>query len=194
MIHDDSSSPPHGAPASQSLFSLFNVFFRIGLFSFGGGVSGWMHRETVTKRGWIDNEQFLSGLALSQIMPGANVSNLAVYIGHCVRGLSGAVVAMFAVLCGPTVVVMCMAEIYPRLIAIPGFHAAMDGIAVAAVGMIIRMGWISATHTCRSLTPAIIAALTFGAVEIVHIQLPILVLVLAPISIALAWFEGASDA
>jgi|APCry1669190156_1035279.scaffolds.fasta_scaffold06219_2 chromate transporter len=195
MIHDDSSPQEQTpVPVRQSLLSLFSVFFRIGLFSFGGGVSGWMHQETVTKRSWIDNNQFLSGLALSQILPGANVSNLAVYIGHCVRGWPGALVALCAVLFGPTIVVMIFAEIYPRLVAIPGFHAAMDGIAVAAVGMIIRMGWISARHSCRSFVPALIAGITFVAVEFFHVQLPLLVVVLAPISIALSWFEGSDHA
>jgi chromate transporter len=186
---DNDSPSPAAVPVRRSLFELFSVFFRIGLFSFGGGVSGWMHRETVTKRGWIDHEQFLSGLALSQILPGANVSNLAVYIGHCVRGWTGAVVAMFSVLIGPTIAVMSFATIYPDLSAVPGFHAAMDGIAVAAVGMIIRMGWITATHSCRHLRPALIAALTFIGIEFFHVQLPVLVIVLAPLSIALAWFE-----
>lgn len=131
MMNDDSlaqDGPDHGPRPTLSLFALFSVFFRIGLFSSGGGVSGWMHQETITKRRWIDHEQFLSGLALSQILPRANVSNLAVYIGHCVRGWLGAVVALFSVLFGPTVVVMSMAEVYPRLEAVPGFHAAMDAL------------------------------------------------------------------
>ncbi len=52
------------------LASLFLVFFRVGLFSFGGGLSGWIYREVVTLRGWMSDDDFFSGLALSQILPG----------------------------------------------------------------------------------------------------------------------------
>ena len=56
--------------APVSLVSLFLVFFRVGLFSFGGGLSGWIYREVVTLRGWMSDDDFFSGLALSQILPG----------------------------------------------------------------------------------------------------------------------------
>jgi chromate transporter len=59
---------PSRAPVS--LVSLFLVFFRVGLFSFGGGLSGWIYREVVTLRGWMSDDDFFSGLALSQILPG----------------------------------------------------------------------------------------------------------------------------
>ncbi len=153
-----------------------------------------MHRETVTKRRWIDEQQFLSGLALSQILPGANVSNLAVYIGLCMRGWVGATTALFAVLSGPTVVVIAFAEVYPQLIAIAGFHSAMDGIATAAAGMIIRLAWLGGVHSCRKPTPIVIATATFVAVGVLHFPLVPVVLVLAPISIGLAWRRRLTDA
>lgn len=55
-------------------------------------------------------------------------------------------------------------------------------------------GLAIATLACRRLAPAAVACATFVAVEFLHVQLPVLVLVLAPISIALAWFEGVDGA
>ena len=54
---------------------LFLIFSRIGLTSFGGGLSGWLLREFVQSRKWLTEEEFFSGLAISQAMPGINVTN-----------------------------------------------------------------------------------------------------------------------
>jgi chromate transporter len=57
-----------------SLPALIGTFAKIGLMSFGGALSGWLYREIVMRRRWLGEEDFLSGLALAQIMPGANVA------------------------------------------------------------------------------------------------------------------------
>jgi chromate transporter len=74
-----------GGPASASLSTIFLVFLRIGLVSFGGGLFGWIHREVVAKRGWLTDDEFFSGLALAQVLPGTNVSNMTVIIGQRLR-------------------------------------------------------------------------------------------------------------
>ena len=75
-----------------SLAALFLSFASIGLMSVGGGLSAWTRREVVQKQGWLDDKQFLSGYALSQLVPGATNVNLAVFIGTQLRGVAGAVV------------------------------------------------------------------------------------------------------
>src|SRR3546814_6380048 len=66
--------PPHSPP---SLTMLFLAFSRLGVTSFGGGLSGWIMRELVHRRKWISEQEFVNGLALSQAFPGINVVNLA---------------------------------------------------------------------------------------------------------------------
>ncbi len=175
------------APQKVPLRDIFRVFFTIGASSFGGGVTAWMHRITVTQRGWLTNDKFLSGLALGQVLPGANVSNMAVYIGQVLRGSLGAAVALVAVLTGPFFLVIGAATVYDTAIQIPGFHSAMDGIAAAAVGMVLRMGTMGALHGCRKAAPAIIAFAVFVAIGILQWPLAPVAVVAAPISVALAW-------
>ena len=86
-------------PARVPLASIYWVFFQIGVMSFGGGLVSWIHREVVTVRGWIKEEEFLSGMALSQILPGVNSTNTAIFVGQRVRGGIGATVALGAFLC-----------------------------------------------------------------------------------------------
>ena len=171
------------------LASIFRVFFMIGATSFGGGLTAWIHRETVLKRGWLNDQQFLSGLALGQVLPGANVTNLAVYIGQLLRGPLGAAIAVGAVLTGPFFLCIGMSVIYDDAIRIPGFHAAMDGIAAAAVGMILRLGVMGA-GCCRKVAPALIALSMFIAIGLLKWPLLPVILTLAPLSVALAWPRG----
>src|SRR5258707_13161435 len=76
-----------------TLTGLFLIFSRIGLTSFGGGLSGWLLREFVQDRDWIGEEDFLNGLAISQALPGINVKNMAIWIGHRLLGWRGALLA-----------------------------------------------------------------------------------------------------
>src|SRR3954469_23332145 len=67
--------------------ALFGVCVQIGLLSFGGSLTGWVHREVVARRAWMTEQEFLSGVALGQILPGTNISNLMVYIGQRLHGV-----------------------------------------------------------------------------------------------------------
>lgn len=183
-------------PAAQpvSLWSLYKLFFVVGLFSFGGGLTAWFHREIVLVRGWMTDEEFFSGYSLAQVLPGVNSTNMAVYIGQHVRGAIGAAVALAALLSGPFVVVIAAAIAYHRLIEIPGFAAGMAGIATAAVGMIFRLGMTSAKASWRHVPSVIVLLATFVAVGVLQWPLIPVVLVMAPLSIAVCWFRKAGDA
>jgi chromate transporter len=80
------------------------------------------------------------------------------------------------------------------LIAIPGFAAGMAGIATAAVGMIFRLGISSAQGSLRHLPSVIVLVATFVAVGVLRWPLIPVVLVLAPVSIAICWFRKSADA
>lgn len=89
-------APPHGDTPPPGVIALFVAFARIGLTSFGGGLSGRMMRDFVHERRWLDEEAFLNGLALSQALPGVNVKNLAIWIGYRLAGWRGAVAGFTA--------------------------------------------------------------------------------------------------
>jgi chromate transporter len=181
----DSPSPP--VKPHVSLAALYRTFFWVGLFSFGGGLSSWLHREIVDIRGWMTDDQFFSGYSLTHVLPGVNSSNLAVYIGQHLRGAAGAVVALLALLTGPFFVVIAAALAYRYLLQVPGFQAAVAGIAAAAIGMLVRLGYIAARKATTGMAPALIMAAIFVAIGVLRWPLVPVVLVMAPISIAVAW-------
>ena len=182
------------APIRVSLLSLYGVFFRLGLYSFGGGISAWVHREIVDVRHWLTEEEFMSGFALGQILPGVNSTNLTIYVGQHLRGAIGAAVTLGGLLSGPFVVVIAVGTLYRNLLGIPGFQAAMAGVAAVAVGMLLRLGIVFARRVKRRVAPALIMLATFLAVGILNWPLVAVVLALAPLSIAAAWPRPSSHA
>src|SRR5262245_22057032 len=178
---------PASPAAPVSLFALYKLFFVVGIFSFGGGLTAWFHREIVLVRGWMTDEEFFSGYSLAQVLPGVNSTNMAVYIGQRVRGALGSATALTGLLTGPFFVVIAAALTYNQLAELPGFTAAMAGIATTAVGMIFRLGMTSAQASLRHLSSVIVLIATFVAIGIMQWPLLPVLAVLVPLSIAVSW-------
>lgn len=174
-------------PQRVPLLAIYKVFFSIGAMSFGGGLIPWIQREVVTLRGWMSDEDFLPGVALSQILPGVNSTNLAVFIGQKLRGLAGAAVALTGMLTGPFIVMIIATATYQQILGYKPLQIAMTGIAAAAIGMILRTG-IGAVKTSMSgILPVAVMAATFVAIGILKWPLIWVVAVMTPLSIAAAW-------
>jgi chromate transporter len=184
----DQPSPPASLPA------LFLVFFRIGLFSFGGGLSGWVFREVVLIRHWIEEDEFLSGLAVAQILPGANITNLAVYIGNRLKGPPGAAATLLGLLAAPFFAVIGLASIYTILKATPFADDALNGVTAAAIGLILIVALKGARRAANR--PETLAAFLacFVAVGLLHWSLLLVVAVVGPLSVAAAWMRQRAHA
>jgi chromate transporter len=195
--------PPGSAPHRTSLAELFLLFSELGLSSFGGGVSAWIHRAFVEQRGWLGEKEFAAALALARIMPGANVINLAIIVGQRRRGAPGAAVAALGLLVGPGLVVIALAAAYQAFAATHVVASALAGTAAAAVGLMIAMGLVSGRHiVAAAVKPrglgvhgivaiAVIVAV-FVLVGILRFPTVATVLCLAPLSIASAYLATAS--
>lgn len=182
------------APADATLPAIFAVFFRIGLFSFGGGLSGWMYREVVVARPWLTDAEFLSGMAVGQILPGANVANLSVYIGQRLRGLPGAATAVFALLVGPFFAVLGLAAVYDQLKVMRWAERGLDGVAAAAIGLILIIVLKGAKQASRDVISAVAMLATFAAVGVMGWPMLEVVAVVGPVSVAIAWYRSRPDA
>jgi len=116
------------------------LFGRVGLTSFGGGLSAWLYREVVAQRHWLDEGEFLSAMTLGQILPGSNVVNLSVYVGYRMRGVPGSVVAVVALLAPPMLVIVLFTSLFSNWLQGAAVHRFLEGIAAAAVGMTASVG------------------------------------------------------
>ena len=154
--------------------------------SFGGGLSGWLYREFVQRHRWVSEEEFISGLAICQTLPGVNVSNMAIWIGYRLRGTLGAVVSTIGIIIPPAILIVLIAIAFSTLTQIPLFHAALVGASAAAIGLSLAMGIAIARRIPRKILPLAIMAATFAAIGIFHLPLVWVVLVGGGLSILLS--------
>jgi chromate transporter len=184
-------------PCSAGLVEFFLLFSGIGLSSFGGGVSVWMHRALVERRGWLSESEFSAALALARIMPGVNIVNLAVLIGHRLMGFTGAAAAVMGLLIGPSLVVVGLAILYRQFAGSIILDTALQGSAASAVGLligtgfkaggrIIRMGLTSSGHTVEGVGIIVVMVAMFVCVGVFRLPTVPTVLCLATCSVALA--------
>lgn len=176
-----------------TLAQLFAVFFRIGAFSFGGGLSGWVYQEAVTKWRWMSEEEFFSGLALGQILPGANITNLAVYVGQRLRGAAGAGVCVAGLLAAPFFAVLALYAVYDQVAGTPWIHAALDGAAAAAIGLLLAVSAKGAQRACKRIWSAAAMIVTFVAVGVMQWPFLWCVAAIAPLSVAAAWLNQSGE-
>ncbi|MDB5965157.1 MAG: chromate transporter [Polaromonas sp.] len=180
-------TPPSTAPEAPALRTLFFTFAKIGLTSFGGGLSGWIMREIVERRGWLGTQEFMSGLALAQAFPGINVVNLAIWVGFRLRGGGGALAASLGLVVPPMCVAIVLVALFSHLGDSHLAHVALAGVAAAAVGLSLQTGLRAARHAASGVVQALVLAATFAAIFFWRLPLLWVVGVMAPLSIALAW-------
>jgi len=159
--------------------------------SFGGGLSSWMRREIVQRRGWMEDPQFLGGLALAQIAPGPNAVNLCVFIGTTLRGGSGALVALAGLMGLPIVLVLVLGGLYGWLHNLPGLAPILGGMGAAAVGLNLATGWRLTQRNLRSISQFAVMITTAVAVGWLDWPLLPVLLVVVPVSLALSFRKGA---
>jgi chromate transporter len=120
------------------LFQLFFSMLKIGAFAFGGGyaIIALLENEFVTKRGWIDHDEFMNVVAIAESTPGPIAINVATYIGYKLKGIFGAIVATVGV-CLPSFIIMYVVSLfYERFMEISIVMAAFRGVQICVVYLI----------------------------------------------------------
>jgi chromate transporter len=118
-----------------SLSDLFISFTILALQGFGG-VHAVVQRELVDRKRWLTREEFIGDWAVAQIMPGANVANLALMIGGRHFGLPGAVAAIGGLLTVPAMLILLLAMAYSHFVSHPAMAGAMRGIGAVTAGIV----------------------------------------------------------
>ena len=175
-----------------TLLSLFTAFAGIGIMSFGGGLTAWIRREIVQRREWLDDQQFLSGYALSQLVPGATNVNLTVFIGAQLRGIPGAVAAFVGLTVLPVAIVFALGMLYLHKSGLPGsgaVGAALAGMGATAIGLNLGTGIRLGRLHIRRFIPLAIAAIVTLAIGVLGFPLLHVLAVMLPVSLALTWLD-----
>jgi chromate transporter len=119
------------------LASLFMTFFKIGLFSFGGGYAMIPLIQTeMQSAGWLDSEEFADLVSISQMTPGPIGINAATYVGYRTAGIPGSICATLGVFLPSFVLIMVIAAFFEKFSENRMVKALLSGIRPATIGLI----------------------------------------------------------
>jgi chromate transporter len=173
-----------------SIWELIFFFGLIGLTSFGGGLTAYIRRLAVTQKGWLTDEEFFSALAIVQILPGARVVGISVYIGNHLRGLPGAVVALISIITPPFILVCFLGFLYFHFGENNDSKALLAGVTAVACGLMASMVFEAGQKSIRGIFDVAIILVTFLLVRFGHVHVQYVIMILAPLAI---WWHRPSQ-
>ena len=141
---------------------LFTTFFKIGLFTFGGGMSmlPMLQKELVESKKWLTDEEILNYFAIGQCTPGIIAVNVATFCGYKRAGLSGAIVTTVGIVVPSWIVITIIAGSISRFSEIVWIQRAMKGVYVAVAALLVRAVF---TFGKKIITDGVTAAIAVGA-------------------------------
>ncbi|MCF0116936.1 MAG: chromate transporter [Bacilli bacterium] len=122
---------------------LFLEFFKIGLFTFGGGYAMIpLVRETVVAHSWLTEEAFYDLIGICESTPGPIAINMATYVGSIQGGIFGSICATLGVVLPSYIIILLIAAILTKFINNPHVQKVLSGIKYVVVGLILSSGII----------------------------------------------------
>ena len=121
------------------MWEIFSTFFKIGMFTFGGGYAmiPLIEEQIVKEKGWLDTEEFMELLSVSQGLPGAMAVNIANFIGYKRLGFKGLVMACLGTVLPSFLIIIAIAALFTKLPIMKYLQPVMDGMLPAIAVMII---------------------------------------------------------
>ena len=173
-----------------SVRELFFAFNRLALQGFGG-VLPVAQRELVERLRWLEKEQFVEMLAISQVLPGPNIVNLALMFGDRFFGIRGAMAALSGMLLAPLVIVLALTALYAQFAQLPMVSGALRGMGAVAAGLVIStalklLGTLRRNAMGLPISLAF-AALTFAATAWWRLPLVWVIVGLGSLAMAVVW-------
>ncbi len=149
---------------TPGIATIFGSFFKIGLFTFGGGYAmlPLIERELIDKRRWIESKEFLDLLTLAQSVPGPVAVNTSVFVGYRIRGLRGAAAALLGTVLPSFSIILLMAIFFADIRQYPLVDAAFKGMRPAVVALIIG----PVISLARGMHPILYAVIIAAALAI----------------------------
>lgn len=188
----------HNTPAQEvkSLETLFFTFFKIGLFTFGGGYAmiALLEEEFIQRRKWLDKDEFLDMTAIAESTPGPVAINSATYLGYKLAKVPGAATATVAVCLPSFLIIYAISLFFEQFTQLTVIANAFKGIQVCVIYLIFSAG----VRMLKSLDKSPFAIGVFAAVMLVMVGLSlagvsvssILLILLSGAAGVAAWLIG----
>ncbi|HYP18788.1 MAG TPA: chromate efflux transporter, partial [Chloroflexia bacterium] len=150
--------------ASFNLWTLFLTFLKIGAVLYGSGyvLLAFLRNDFVERLGWLTNQQLLDAVAVGQLTPGPFFTT-ATFIGYVLGGLPGAVVATLGIFLPSFVFVAVSGPFVRRLRRSHWSASLLDGVNVAALGLMLGVTWELGRSALVDLPTVLIAVVAWAA-------------------------------
>lgn len=188
----------HNTPAQEakSLGTLFFTFFKIGLFTFGGGYAmiALLEEEFIQRRKWLDKGEFLDMAAIAESTPGPVAINSATYLGYKLAKVPGAATATVAVCLPSFLIIYAISLFFEQFTQLTVIASAFKGIQVCVIYLIFSAG----VRMLKALDKSPFATGVLAAVMLVMVGLSlagvsvssILLILLSSAAGVAAWLIG----
>ena len=132
----------NGTERLKSLWLLFINMLKIGLFTFGGGYAmiHLLENEFVSKKKWIEEDEFMDLVAIAESTPGPIAINCSTYIGYKKEKILGAVLATLGMCIPSFTIIFCISLFFNQFLSIGWVASAFKGIQVCVVFLILSAG------------------------------------------------------
>lgn len=163
----------------KNLLSLFLTFFKLGIFSIGGGPTmlTLLQGELVEKKKWLDNDELMEMTAIAESTPGPIAINLATYLGYKRGGFFGALLSTLGVIITPFTLMFVISLFLSNLLSVEAVQYAFMGVKVGVVFLLLKVsitlikgikkdvfGVISMTFVLIAMVLLTIFAVNFSAI------------------------------
>jgi chromate transporter len=144
------------AKLSERLKEVALLFLKLGALSFGGPAVyiALMHRETVQRRGWIDEQRFLDLVGATNLIPGPNATEMAIHLGLIRAGWRGLIAAGALFILPGMVATMLIAWAYVTYGSIPEVGWVLYGVKPVVIAMVVEALWILGRKGIKGTTTA----------------------------------------
>lgn len=147
----------------KTLFSLFITFFKIGLFTFGGGYAmiSLISKEASEKHGWVSDDEILEIVAIAESTPGPISVNSATFIGYKVGGFFGSFFATFGLVLPSFIIISLLSLILNEFSSLKAVQYAFMGIRAGVLALVLK-GFVSMAKKCpKKWISYLVASLVF---------------------------------
>ena len=176
-----------------SFAEALKFWVKLGFISFGGpaGQIAIMHKELVERRKWISEESFLHALNFCMLLPGPEAQQLAAYNGWRLHGIKGGIAAGAFFVIPSIFFLLALSYVYARYGHVNEIVAVLNGFKPVVVAIVVEAVLKIGKRSVKTTVHLLIAALSFIAVQFVHVPFPLIVV--AALIFGFFWSRGATS-
>lgn len=179
----------------KKVLTLFTTFFRIGAFTFGGGYAmiPLIQREIVETHKWLDEDDILSVIAISESTPGPIAINMATFVGYKTAGVLGSVMATLGVVLPSFIVILLVSGLLREFYTLPVVGYAFEGIRAGVLALIAKALWTLYKKSPHDWFSYVLMALSFAAAAFFGVSAIIIIVTCALCGYLASLFKARRD-